>query len=224
MLKRILILLIVPFVFLGCHKNALNIKIRYDEIQGLKEGDWVIFRKNHVGQVTGIFYSADGYYVAELAIKSDFANAATENSKFPIVGDPRNKAEKAIEIIQSRPGGSPLQEGAVVEGSTKPVAIFGQISDKFDKGLEDLKDQFERFFEDLRRVPESKEFKKLEEELQRLAEEMKRSRKSMREKIQKEVLPQLRREIEKLRERLLKFGREEEIEPLETQMKEILEI
>ena len=40
----------------------------------------------------------------------------------------------------------------------------------------------------------------------------------MQEKIQKDLLPRLKEEIEKLREQLQKFGREEELKPLETQM------
>ena len=224
MLKRILILLMLPLVFLGCGDDALNIKIRYDQIQGLKEGDRVVFEQNHIGKVTGISYRADSYYVADLAIKNHFANAATENSKFFIIADPQNTGRKAIEIIQTRRGGIPLQDGAIVEGSTKFSAIFSKISADFEEGLEDLEKQFEQFFEDLRSVPESEEFKKLEKELERLAEEMKRSGKLAREKIQKELLPQLKEAIEKLRERLRKLGREEELEPLEIQIEKIREI
>jgi len=60
--------------------------------------------------------------------------------------------------------------------------------------------------------------------LERLAEEMKRSSKSVREKIQKELLPRLKEKIEKLREQFRKFGREEELEPLETQMEKIIDL
>ncbi|MCK4390183.1 MAG: hypothetical protein KAV83_08105 [Desulfobacterales bacterium] len=224
MLKRILILFMLALAFWGCGDSALNIKIRYDQIQGLKEGDRLIFEHNHIGKVTGVSYSVDGYYVADLQIKNHFANAATENSKFFIIADLRNKGSKAIQMIQTGRGGTPLQDGAIVEGSTKFLAIFSKISADFEKGLEDLKKQFEQFFEDLRRVPESEEFKKLEKELERLAEEMKRSGKLAREKIRKELLPQLEEAIEKLRERLRKLGREEELEPLEIQIEKIREI
>ncbi|MBW2663089.1 MAG: hypothetical protein JRD93_14115 [Deltaproteobacteria bacterium] len=53
---------------------------------------------------------------------------------------------------------------------------------------------------------------------------MKRSSKSVREKIQKELLPRLKEKIEKLREQFRKFGREEELEPLETQMEKIIDL
>jgi hypothetical protein len=224
MVRRILVPLMFALVFLGCKQSALHITIRYDQIQGLKEGDRVIFEQNHIGEVTGVFYSEDGYYVVDLTIERHFANAATEHSKFFIIADPQNKGEKAIEMIQTRRGGAPLQDGATVQGSSKSSAVFSQMRANFEKGLGNLKGEFERFFEDLRSVPETEEFKKLEKELERLAEEMKRSSKSVREKIQKEVLPRLKEEIEKLREQLRKFGRQEELEPLETQMEKIMEI
>jgi paraquat-inducible protein B len=224
MARRILISLMLTVVFWGCEESARRIKIQYDQIQGLKEGDRVIFEQNHIGEITSVFYLADGYYTVDLAIKTHFANAVTEHSKFFIIGDPENEAKKAIEMIQTRRGGLPLQDGAIVQGSSKSSAVFSQMKEDLEKGLGDVKEQFERLFEELRNVPESEELKKLEKRLERLAEEMKRSSKSAREKMQKELLPRLKEEMEKLREQLEKFGREEELEPLETKMEEIMEI
>jgi hypothetical protein len=218
MVKRVLIPLVLVLVFFGCKEGPLDIKIRFDRIQGLKEGNRVVFEQNHIGEVTGVFYSADGYYVVDSAIARHFANAATEHSEFLIIVDPQNRGKKAIEMIQTQQGGLPLEDGVTVQGSTKSSAVLGQTREDFEKGLGNLKEQFEQFFEDLRMVPESEELKKLEDEMERLAEEMKRSGKSVQEKIQKDLLPRLKEELEELREQLQKFGREEEVKPLETQM------
>ena len=83
--------------------------------------------------MTGVSYSVDGHYIVDLAIKKEFANAATEYSKFFIIEDPQNKAKKAIEMINTRRGGSPLRDGATVEGSTKSSAVFSRIGDDFEK-------------------------------------------------------------------------------------------
>jgi hypothetical protein len=190
----------------------------------LKEGDRIFFEQNHIGGVTGLFYSKHGYYVVDLAIDRRFAYAATEHSEFFVIVDPQNKEKKAIEMIQSRKGGSTLQDGRSVQGSTKSSGVLDQMRENFEKKLGNFKEQFEQFFEDLRSVPETEEIKKLEKELERLAEALKQSNKTVREKIQKEILPRLKKEIEKLREQLQKFGRKEELEPLETQMKKIMEI
>ncbi|QTA84635.1 hypothetical protein [Desulfonema magnum] len=220
MVKKILILTALSLLFLGC-EDGLRLKIRYDQIQGLKQGDRVFFENNHIGNVTDVVYTADGDYLASVAIRKDFANAATEHSKFYIITDPRDNEKKAIEINLSQKDGEPLQDGAVIDGSTRALAFFDQVLGKFDKGVETLKNGFDQFLEDLSGVPESEDFKALEKELDELAEDMKQSGKSVQEKIRKEVLPKLKEELDKLREELRKFGREKELDPLEDKIKKI---
>jgi hypothetical protein len=224
MVKRILVLSLLALVLCTCKENGLNIKIRYDHIQGLEEGDRVIFEQNDIGTVTGVFYSADGDYLVNVSIKKDFGNAATEYSKFFITDDPEDVSKKAVKVIQIKTGGVPLEDGAIVEGSTGSSPAFGQMFEDLEKGLEGLQEQFEAFSEGLSSVPESEEFKKLEEALERLAEEMRQSSGLAKEKIEKEVLPKLKEQIEKLRERLQKLGREREVEPLETQLEKMREM
>lgn len=221
MLRRVLILVISFLVFWGCEEGVLNFKIKYDQIQGLEEGDTVIFEKNHIGEVARIFYTKDGYYLVHVAIRNAFANAATQDARFFITEDPKNKGKKVIEIIQSRKGGLPLKNGATVEGSSKASTVLSQMEQSLEKRVEDIGKAFDHLFEELQGVPESEEFEKLERELERLAEEMKRSGESMREKIEQEWLPSLKQEMEKLRERLQKLGREQEVEDLEIELEKI---
>ena len=221
MLKRILILVILFLVFWGCEEGALNLKIKYDHLQGLEEGDTVLFKENHIGKVTQVFYTKEGDYLVHIAIRQAFANAATEDASFFITEDPRNKGKKAIEIIQTRKGGPPLRNGATVEGASKASAVLSQMEQNLANGIEDIGKAFDRLFEDLQNIPESAEYKKLEQELARLAEELKRSGESARERVKQEWLPTLKQEMEALRQRLQKLGREQEMEDLETQLERI---
>ena len=221
MVKKISMLLLVALVFLGCKETGFNLKVRYDHIQGLNEGDRVIFEQNHIGQVAGIFYSQEGYYLVDVVIRKDFASAATNNSKFFITRDPEKEGKKAVEIVQSPRGGTLLTDGATVIGTAKASSRSNQLWGDFGKTLDDLKKQLEEFADDLRKIPESEEFKKLEKELERLLEEMKKSGDKAREKIEKEVLPRIKREMEKLKERLRRLGGEEEVKPLEVQMEKL---
>ena len=224
MLKKLLVLLMLPLIFLACTESGLNLKIRYDQVQGLKQGDRVMFEENHIGMVEGVNYSDEGFYLVEIKIKKDFAKAATEHSRFFIITDSQDKSHKAVEMIQTRKGGALLQDNIIVNGSTRSSALFDQLIKGFERGFEDFEKQFEQFSEDLSEIPESEEFKRLENELKYLYEEMKRSGKEMQEKIQKELLPRLKEELEKLRERLQKDGREEELKPLEIELEKIKKI
>jgi paraquat-inducible protein B len=219
MLKKLGIIVILPLFFMGCKENAHHIKVKYDQIYDLKKGERVLFEQNHIGQVTEVFYSKEGYYLVSLAIKKSFANAATEHSRFIIIVDPQDKKNKAIEIIQAKKGGAPLQEGAIVDGSTKSSEFFGPMRDELDKGIENLKEQFDKFSEEIKRIPESDEFKKLKKELDVLLEELKKSGKSVKEKIEKQLLPQIEKEVEKLRERLREFEQKKESKPNDDQLK-----
>ena len=67
--------------------------------------------------------------------------------------------------------------------------------DKFGKVLEDMKDEYEGFLVDLRKIPESEKSKKIGMELNGLLESINNSVK-LREKIQKELLPKLKRKLE----------------------------
>ncbi|MGD2150695.1 MAG: MlaD family protein [Desulfobacterales bacterium] len=224
MRKRILILLILPFVFWACKENFLNLKIRFNQVQGLKHGNRVIFEQNHIGTVKRLFYSDDGYFIVDIAIKKEFVHTATEYSRFSIITDPQNQEKKAVEMIQIQSGGKVLHNNAAVEGSTETSILFQKLFGGIENGLKDLEKQFEQFSKDLKSIPETEEFKNLEDELKRLAEEMKRSGQSVRKKIKEEFLPQLKKEMEKLRKRLHEFGREDEMKPLEVELEKIQKI
>lgn len=224
MVRRILALWMISVLFLGCEENDLLINVHYDRIQGLEPGNRVVFEQGEIGGVSGISYSAEGRFLAHLAIKKEFSGVVTEHSRFFITPDPKEPGKKAVEVIQVKGGGAPLENGATIEGSTRGSALLDHAAAGLEEGLGELKQGVDDFLKDLERVPESKQFKELEEELARLAEEMKRSGKAAQQKMQEEWLPKLQEELERLKERLREFGREQEVEPLEVQMKEIREI
>lgn len=221
-MKKIHITLILTiFLLFGCEETGLNLKIRFDDIQGLQADNRVLFESNHVGQVTRVFYAKEGFYSVDLIIKEDFANAATEYSQFYIVDDPRVADSKAIEIMLLRKGGTPLADGAVVEGSTRSAAVYQKMLQNFDKQAGKIGRQLQNFFEDLKKLPESDEVKQLQQDLEELGREMEAAGKATRDKIQNEVVPMMKEELERLKKRLENFGREKEVEPLEEQLEKL---
>jgi paraquat-inducible protein B len=221
MKKFHIIFILTVFLLLACDETGLNLKIRFDQIQGLQTGNRVIFETNHVGRVTRVFYAEEGHYMVDLIIKEDFANAATEDSRFYIVNDPQAGGRKAIEILQLRKGGAPLADGSMVEGSTRSAAAYRRILEDFDKQAGKLGKQLQQFFEDLSKLPESDEVKQLQKDLEELGREVEKAGKATRDKITNEIVPMLKEELEHLKKRLEKFGREKEVEPLEEQLEKL---
>ncbi len=224
MFRNMLILLSVYFVCLGWFSSDLNLKIRFDQINGLKSGERILFEENAIGKVTDVFYEKDGTYLVDVAINRDFKNAVTGNSRFFIVNDPSDPGSKAIEMITVKGEGRPLEDGAVVEGATRLSALLDKMGDDFEKTMADLKKRFKGFSEGLKEIPENKGIKRLQKDLDQLLEEMKRSGAAFRDKVQKDLAPRLQEEIDKLKDRLRELGREKEVEPLQTRMDEIRKI
>jgi hypothetical protein len=205
----------------GCQEEALNLKIRYDHLMGLKKNDRVIFENNHIGTVKKVTHSKPGTYIVDIAIIKNFAENATEHSQFYIIEDPQKKERMAVEMVHTMAGGKPLTDHSMVEGATKTSAFFDRLLGDFAQGFGQLQKEVERLFKNLGSIPESNEFKKLAEELKRLKNEMAASGEEIKEKIREELLPRLEKEVEALRKKLRELGREDELKPLEEEMGEI---
>jgi len=212
MFRKLVVLLILSFVFFGFKATGLNLTIRFSKIDGLKESDRVLFEQNHIGDVTRVFYTKDGNFFVDVMIKKPFINATTQHSKFFITADPQHEGRKAIEILQLKDKGEALKDGTTIDGSSEYSALLGLIMDDLGEKLEDLKKQFEKFPDKMKKIPESDEYKKLKKELERLSKVIKRVEEAAREKIQKEILPRLKQEMENLKERLRKFRQREDFE------------
>jgi len=208
--KTVGIFVILMSILSGCNgEDALDLKIRFDEIRGLKQGDRVIYGQNDIGRVKKVSYSREGRFLVYVVIKRDFKNMITEYSRFFIVPDPREKDRMAIETTQIREGGRPLEDGATVEGVTKLSTFLDKNAAELEEGIGKLKEQLEGFSKGLEEVLESEELKRLEKELGELVQEANRLGKTAREKLEKEVLPRLKREMEELKKKMEKPHQEE---------------
>jgi hypothetical protein len=215
MIKKVMVLLGLFLILVGCQDKGLTFHIIFDHVEGLKENDRVIFDQNHIGRVTGVRYDESGSFTVSVEIKRAFAKAVTEHARFFIVPDPQEKTEKAVEMIQLKKGGALLEDGCTVKGSSKDAAPLNGGTGDFEKGLKELERHFKEFSDQLQSIPESEAYKDLKKELERLAEDMKKAGGEAREKMEKEVLPRLREELEKLRERFFEpQEKKEEEKPL----------
>lgn len=98
-------------------------------------------------------------------------------------------------------------------------------SEKLDRQLEavldDLSVQFNSFADELGKVPDSQEVKRLEESFKQFADEFQKAQKDVQDHLRNEIIPQFRMELERLRKQLKKEGREEELEKIDKQVKEL---
>ncbi|MCG6905697.1 MAG: hypothetical protein LJE63_03650 [Desulfobacteraceae bacterium] len=208
----------------ACAEPDLGLTIKYERVDGLTRGDRVLMERTEIGRVTDVVYSDAGAFEVKVAIRREFRPAATENSRFTIIADPAAAERRAIEMLQVRPGGVPLADGATVAGAAGYSARLEQFLSGVEQNLEGLQTQLRAFGEELRRIPESEALDKLERRVAEFAAQLQEAGREARAKLLEEVLPRLEKEVQALRKRLQDLGREEEIRPLERQWENLREI
>jgi hypothetical protein len=221
---------VVLFVFLwaiisaGYQPDAFRVHVLFDQIYKLQEGDGVVLDAQPIGFIENIRYVREGHFKVTLAIGKGFEADISEYSRFIIVEDPLSAGKKAMRVIQTRHDGKPLKNGATIKGSDKYSVFFEDMTGDIRDGVDFLKKSMNEFSAGLKGLSENEQMKALKKEIKRFAEVMAKTKNETREKIVNEVLPLLKRDMEKLREQLRKFGREDEMAPIDDEMKKISHI
>jgi len=124
--------------------------------------------------------------------------------------------------LQKKVGAAQNELNKTLEELRKSLDTTSERLDKqLEATLEDLSVQFNSFTDELGKVPDSQEVKRLEESLKQFADEFKKAQKDVQEQLRNEIIPQFRMELERLHKQLKKEGREEELEKIDKQVKEL---
>lgn len=217
----LLFALLMAVVAAGYQPDVFRLHVLFDQVNRLQEGDDVIFETQSIGVVENLTYAKTGYFKVTLAIDKNFEADISEYSRFIIVENPKMSGKKVVRVIRTRLGGEPLKNGTTIEGSDKYSVFFEDMAGDIRDGVDFLKKGMNEFSEDLKGLSESEQMKALRKEIKRLTEAMAKAKKETREKIINEILPLIKRDMEKLRERLRKFDREDEMTPLDDEIKKI---
>lgn len=246
---RICIIASTVLILTGCLQEDLDLQIRFNENPGLSADDPVVFEGNRIGFVRKVSYTQTGDYLIFITVESEFKNAATVDSEFHIVPDPKIPEKMNLRVEQATPGGNVLEDGAVVQGADRRSFLdrfIGDISTNLQAKLDKLKKEFNKeseqiesgvestlnnisiHLEKLNRqisdLPNRETVKALAAMLSQLRNELIASEKAIRTKIQTELIPQIEQEIDHLKRRLAPLDRDEDIEILETELEKIKKI
>ena len=221
MIKNIFFLTITALVLIGCIGITHNFMIRFNDIQGLRENDRVFFDKTAIGEVTDIEYTDTGNYLVSVAVEDQFSSLTKDSSTFYIDSNPETEDRKAIRIIQIKDGGNIIKKDAIVEGQSKYVAIYGQITNKFRKNVHVLEFEINEFFKGLQNLSESEQIKQIERQLDKILAEIENLSVEIKHKLETEILPRIKQQIEGLRRRLEEIGKEEKLKYVDQKIETI---
>lgn len=208
----------------ACRPQDIAITVRFERLSGLAANDRVLFENNAAGEVQAIRYNGNGSYAVAVRIDGGFANAVTEYARFEMHDDAGRPNRKAIVIVLTRQGGTPLADGAVVDGYSPPELFGERFNQDLREGFDAFKKQLESLADDFKQIPESDAFQDLKRSMGELADELSQTEKSVRRKLKNEWLPRIEQELEALKKRLEDSGRQDETEPLENELERIRRI
>lgn len=208
---RVIAVLLSAALVAGC--IGYRFIISFDQINGLKEKDPVLFEGTTVGQVKKIAYTQDARFQVSVEIAGAFSDRATEDSRFFIGNAPGDTATKAVIIEQSRAGGKKIPADAVVEGSTRSTAetVAASVEEMWQvmgKKMNDLMKQ-------LGTIPETEEYQAMKEAMAELEQKLKTSGQKMGDTLKNDILPLLEEKINALADSLREQGKDNQAEELE---------
>ena len=212
--RTTILVLVSTFFFVGC--TPLDFTVTFKDIGGLKAGAPVLVDQTPVGRVTAISPTGNGTYDVSVEVDKEFKAFMTEHSIFRLTPSLENPGQTVLRVTQRAPGGIPLEKGVIVQGAEEPS--LPDLSGMLKK----LETGFGQFMDEVGKIPESEEYKRLESAMEEFAKEMKASGKEVQETLKNEILPKLRKELEALKKRLEDRG--QALEPLEEKLDTLKEI
>ena len=221
MIKSFIFSTITALVLFGCVATTHDFKIRFNDIQGLRNNDRVFFDKTAIGKVTNIEYTDAGNYLVTVSVEDQFSSLPKDSSTFYIDSNPETEGQKAIRIIQIKDGGNILKKNAVVKGKSKYATIYGQIANRFRQNVLIMESELNEFFDELQDFSESEQIKQIERQLDKILAEMENLSFKMKHKLETEVLPRIKEQLEGLKRRLEEIGKEESLKHVEQKIETI---
>ncbi len=207
----IVTVLLCTILFAGCTGHRFTIS--FDQVNGLKEKDPVVFEDTTVGQVKKITYTQDARFQVSVEIAEAFSDRATEDSRFFIGNAPGDTATRAVIIEQSQTGGKKIPTDAVVAGSTRSPAdaaaeSLEEMWQAMGKKMNDLMTQLET-------IPETEEYQAMKDAMAELEQKLKSSGQKMGDTLTNDILPLLEEKIKALTDSLREQGKEKQAQELE---------
>ncbi len=198
-----------------------KLMVLYDRTGALKPGDRVIWENQTIGSVGDFQANPSGKTVVPLRVKPDFRQALTDQSRFLIQPDPDRPGNQSVKMALLASGGTPLPDGAVVEGST----TFSYLIEKGNRDVQALprlfQDGLDLLAKELSRLSDREWQKELERQIDSWTRELQKAGEETRRYFQREVLPRLEKAIQDFLRRLRELGRELDGKTLEEKLEKL---
>jgi MlaD protein len=212
----------ILFFLAACTPGTLDFNIKYTAINGLKNGNLVVYNGKWIGVVDKVVYTDDGDYLVEVSIDKAHANLPTDTSLFFISVDPNDDEGRAIEMLHNKDG-NPIKSGETITGATPIEASFRHLQDKFEKEINEFAEGLKEIWDGMLEVPDSEQLETLEKEIDRILEELGKLSESAKTKLETEIIPEILKHFEELRKKFQGEEHKEKLDDIDEKLKQISE-
>ncbi|PID43390.1 MAG: hypothetical protein CSA52_02505 [Gammaproteobacteria bacterium] len=210
-------------VLAGC-SNDLNFKVEYQDGQGLKKGDSVVYGDEKIGAVSDVNYTDQGKIRVDVVVLEKYRNLARQSALF-YISDSKGTDAKVIELVTGQSDQAeqalPIAEGQIIQGNTRVSGLTQKLQNRFGQALQSFSEDMQNQWQEWKSGTIDKQVDQLEKGLDRILKDIENLGKNTRDQIKTELLPMINRQIEALRRHLEELGREKDIDSIDKKMEEI---
>ena len=186
----------------GCASNALDLVIRYDDIDGLTETSEVLYQQKVIGEVQNIAPTGSGAYDVQVSIDQRKMPVITQSADFVIMPHPTDGATQIISLVSQDFNAEPVKSGDRLEGASELAGIANSFRRKLSHQWQAFSDQVGQAISELDEVDIEQHITPLEAELDKLIGDMDTLGEKAKNKMQNEILPGIRAQVDQLRDKI----------------------
>lgn len=221
---RVTILWVCGLLLLASCTSDLDITVYYDQTDGLKPGDLVRWQEQQIGAVTAVEVNPEGRVAVRLRIQRAFRPRVTEQCRFVLMKHVNQSDRRIVKLACLAQGGTPLSNGAEVEGRTTWGFLLEQGRQGLQAWSEQLRLEMERWEQTLKQLPVEAWSRELEDRIEYWTRELEQAGEETRRFFKQEVLPSLEETLEALKRQLPEQDRKDEFQRLERKLEELKRI
>jgi ABC-type transporter Mla subunit MlaD len=203
--------------------NELGITILYDPPASLKPGDPVHWQDQPIGTVSAVSVNKQGRVAVAVKIQPAFRANVTDQCRFVLMRQRIQPGQYVIDLTCLTADGTPLPNGAEVEGLTTWGFLLEQGRQGLQAWSEQLKTDLNRWQQTLKQLPLEAWAQELEQRLTYWSRELEQAGEETQRFFKQEVLPALEAAINNLKQQLPPQERDK-TQKLERQLEELKRI
>jgi ABC-type transporter Mla subunit MlaD len=203
--------------------NELGVTVLYDPPAGLKPGDPVHWQDQQIGTVGAVSVNKQGRVAVAVKIQPAFRANVTDQCRFVLMKKGIQPGHYAIDLTCLTADGTPLPNGAEVEGLTTWGLLLEQGRQGLQAWSKRLQTDLERWQQTLKQLPLEAWAKELEQRMTYWTRELEQAGEETQRFFKQEVLPALEAAINNLKQQLPP-QEQDKTQKLERQLEELKRI